>query len=576
MSKVEIKITKDIAQEVGLKKLAPFGVNKDSWTWKNDTLLDLARMDKKKIADLQMLLSTNADVRGVSVLLRDIETWKAAIALGAGKQKARTCRHFEPLLTKFIQEIKSHHLYGKIDGMADVYVAYYVAKTHYFPPQTNPPRQSYVSIQLSWEEFGGKKDKSVIFHEEDCRSMTVIEALARKNLYAETSQLRAKYVAQVTRFAEIAPQIGKQYLATGTAVDDLDGNPSGRDDSWYWRVTHTIQMERDDYPTRVVIDVFYEDIKSDRDRDDDRVDLCTWFWHNLEKRKPDEDEDESEAVDGSEEIPELEIPIHPLAAVFDLSKHLRLRIHVDYLTEYVYEKHMDEKLILPDDVKSFVKILVEYKSATFHDVIKGKSGGAPVLLTGPPGTGKTLTAEIFAEHEQRALYSIQCSQLGTDPAELEDELLKVFARSRRWNAVMLLDEADVYVRERGSDLQQNAIVGVFLRVLEYQSSVLFLTTNRPDDVDDAIASRCIARIDFKTPTVEDQTKIWQMLAECSKINLSVKTISEIVAKSKGITGRDVKNLLKLAHSVSAANGKPITASMVEFVKRFKPTHDKSA
>lgn len=575
---MEIKITKGIAREVGEKELIQFGVNKDSWSWKHDTLLDLARMDKQKIVALQMLLANNAEVRGVSVILRDIETWKAAIALGAGKQKARTCRHFEPLLTKFVQSIKRHHLYSRVSDMADVYVAYYVTRIEYHPPRKSGDHYypAYVSMDLAWEEFGGKKDKKVHFGEDDCRSMTVIEALARKNLYSETADLRSKYVAQAKRFAEIAPCIGKQYLASGTAVDDLDGNPSGQDDSWYWKKTHTVQMEREGQPTRVVIDVFVEDVKTNRD-EDDNVDLHTWFWRNIEKRKsdPDNDDEDDEAVDGSDEAPEIEVPIHPLAAVFDLSKHLRLRIHVDYLAEYIYEPNMDEKLILPSDVKELVKILVEHKNTEFHDVIKGKSGGAVVLLTGPPGTGKTLTAEVYAESEQRALYSVQCSQLGTNPNELEDELLKVFTRSRRWNAVMLLDEADVYVRERGSDLQQNAIVGVFLRVLEYQSSVLFLTTNRPDDVDDAIASRCIARIDFKIPDAESQTKLWSMLSACSGIKLSVKTIQEIVGKSEGITGRDVKNLLKLAHSVSSANGKPITADTVEFVKRFKPTQAKS-
>ena len=38
----------------------------------------------------------------------------------------------------------------------------------------------------------------------------------------------------------------------------------------------------------------------------------------------------------------------------------------------------------------------------------------------------------------------------------------------------------------------NAVVGVFLRVLEYFNGLLFLTTNRIDDIDEAIVSRCIA------------------------------------------------------------------------------------
>ena len=103
---------------------------------------------------------------------------------------------------------------------------------------------------------------------------------------------------------------------------------------------------------------------------------------------------------------------------------------------------------------------------------------------------------------QRPLYSVQCSQLGLEPADLERELLKIFTRAARWNAILLLDEADVYIHRRGSDIQQNAIVGVFLRVLEYYSGVMFLTTNRAELVDDAIASRCLARIDYQSVTLE--------------------------------------------------------------------------
>ena len=59
----------------------------------------------------------------------------------------------------------------------------------------------------------------------------------------------------------------------------------------------------------------------------------------------------------------------------------------------------------------------------------------------------------------------------------------------------LLDEADVFVLERGLDLVQNAIVAEFLRTLEYFDGLLFLTTNRMNGVDEAILARCAAVIE---------------------------------------------------------------------------------
>lgn len=47
------------------------------------------------------------------------------------------------------------------------------------------------------------------------------------------------------------------------------------------------------------------------------------------------------------------------------------------------------------------------------------------------------------------------------------------------NAVVLFDESDVFLEERTqADLQRNALVSAFLRVLEYYDGILILTTNR--------------------------------------------------------------------------------------------------
>ena len=169
------------------------------------------------------------------------------------------------------------------------------------------------------------------------------------------------------------------------------------------------------------------------------------------------------------------------------------------------------------------------------------------------------------------MYSVQASQLGINPEHLEEELLLVLRRASRWNAIMLLDEADVYVHERGNDLDQNAIVGVFLRVLEYHTSILFLTTNRSDIVDDAIASRCIARIDYPYPSKEDQKRIWHVLSESSGIKLDEEVIDGFVEKKNKFSGRDIKNLLKLSNLRAISDEKAITVKDIEYVAQFNPT-----
>lgn len=596
---MNIKLLRVAAEEIGLSRFEEFGINKDSWDWKQKTLIDLTVLDKKKILKLRHIIEPYKTVRGAGTMIRDIDTWLRVLEEGAEEIRARSCRQFEPLLIRLIGQVPSHRIYKRADEFEEIYLCYYVdeIRFHEEDDRSGYKTPAHVDMKLVYESFGGKRKSTVNFYIEDIRGKSTLEAVAAQGFYLETDDLRSAYLDQMSRFGKITKQIGKQYLAKGTATDqDMDGNPDGRNSSWYWTRAHVYQMGQDNLANRVLIDVFRENEEKERERD---VHVSHYFWavegnkrlinQQIEKesgkrRKEGgrniEDlsrKDMDEMVEDLDiEPPEIEIPIHPYVAIFDLRRHLRLKIHVNCLSEYIYDIEISEKLILPKYLKDLVAMLIEHKGAAFNDIIEGKSGGAVVLLSGPPGTGKTLTAEVYAEAEQKGLYSVQCSQLGTDPECLEDELLKIFTRAHRWGAVLLLDEADVYVRSRGSDLQQNAIVGVFLRVLEYQSNVLFLTTNRPEDVDDAVASRCVARLNYKVPSAEDQAKIWRVLAGLSDIHIDDKTIQEIVSDNPDLSGRDVKNLLKLGYLVSSNMEISISPKVIKFVRQFKPTQSLTA
>ena len=149
-------------------------------------------------------------------------------------------------------------------------------------------------------------------------------------------------------------------------------------------------------------------------------------------------------------------------------------------------------------------------------------------------------------------------------------------RGSRWNAVVLLDEADVYIDERGGDIHQNAVVAAFLRVLENHEATIFLTTNRLERVDDAIASRCLARIDYAMPTAGDQKLIWKVLNDNNETGLTDELIDEIVTRHGDLSGRDIKQLLKLAVLWAAGTNEPITAETIDFAASFMPTRSASA
>ena len=93
------------------------------------------------------------------------------------------------------------------------------------------------------------------------------------------------------------------------------------------------------------------------------------------------------------------------------------------------------------------------------DFIRGKGEGQVILLHGPPGTGKTLTAEAIAEYTKRPLLSITGADLGDTPTAVEVNLLKMFKNANEWDAIVLLDEADIYMQRRTiDDLARNSVV----------------------------------------------------------------------------------------------------------------------
>ena len=67
----------------------------------------------------------------------------------------------------------------------------------------------------------------------------------------------------------------------------------------------------------------------------------------------------------------------------------------------------------------------------------------------------------------RPVYVVSGGDLGTTAATLDRELKMIFDLSPIWDAIVLIDEADVFLEERSSiNLERNAMVAVFLRQIE--------------------------------------------------------------------------------------------------------------
>lgn len=79
-----------------------------------------------------------------------------------------------------------------------------------------------------------------------------------------------------------------------------------------------------------------------------------------------------------------------------------------------------------------------------------------------------------------------------------------------WKAIILLDEADVFMAKRHpQDISRNELVSIFLRELEYFPGIIFLTTNLYSTIDPAFRSRVSMHLLFKPLTFEARLGIWK-------------------------------------------------------------------
>jgi hypothetical protein len=228
---------------------------------------------------------------------------------------------------------------------------------------------------------------------------------------------------------------------------------------------------------------------------------------------------------------------------------------IDDLSEIKFNENAFDTLVLDQDKKDIISALVKNADAGFTDIIKGKSGGCIFLLHGPPGVGKTLTSEAIAETMKAPLYSVSVGELGINPGELEEKLREILDIASTWKAQILIDEADIFLERRNeNDIIRNAMVGVFLRLLEYHQGILFLTTNRVKNIDEAFYSRISVALHYKTLSVADRKKIWTNLLKCAGVNgLDVNDLA-----NHNVNGRQIKTTIRLAQALAREKNEKVS------------------
>ncbi|KAK2764865.1 hypothetical protein FQN54_008562 [Arachnomyces sp. PD_36] len=230
-----------------------------------------------------------------------------------------------------------------------------------------------------------------------------------------------------------------------------------------------------------------------------------------------------------------------------------LELYIDGVKEITWNQRAFDSLVLPhaqQDLKQLILAFAEAQSKNvdgFDDIIQGKGRGVIMLLSGPPGVGKTLTAESVAEVMKVPLYTLSAGDLGTSASGVEQTLKDILSIVPRWGAILLLDEADVFMEARTArDLARNELVSVFLRMLEYYEGFLFLTSNRAENIDPAFESRIHVSLNYPELDPTSRRQIWTQFLGDEHIGGFTRQELDQMAEVP-LNGRQIKNVLRTAH-----------------------------
>ncbi|KAF8824540.1 hypothetical protein HHX47_DHR8000307 [Lentinula edodes] len=243
---------------------------------------------------------------------------------------------------------------------------------------------------------------------------------------------------------------------------------------------------------------------------------------------------------------------------------------MDRLQDIEWSDDLFNFLVLGQKQKMLISALVRQHVTDdnqFDDFVQGKGKGLVGLLSGRPGCGKTLTAEAIAEKTHRALYVVSAGELGTHPKEVDERLTLILQLAQTWHAVLLLDEAEVFLQRRDfTDLARNALVSIFLRQLEYYHGVLILTTNMINHIDPAFESRIHFSIQYPDLDFDARKLIWKTFF--TKVMDQSNFISpEDLDRLAGyqLNGRQIKNMVGSAQAIALDRNAPLTVEHVDTV-----------
>jgi hypothetical protein len=175
------------------------------------------------------------------------------------------------------------------------------------------------------------------------------------------------------------------------------------------------------------------------------------------------------------------------------------------------------------------------------------SGRKGLLFYGPPGTGKTHTIHYLASQlRDHTTLLITAEQV---------MLLSEYFRLARFlqPSMVIVEDVDLIARERThmhspfEEILLNKLLNEIDGLREDADVLVVMTTNRPDQIEPALASRpgrIDQAIEFPLPDDEGRTKLVRLYAR--DLEVSPEIVALIVRRTSGVSPAFIKELMRRA------------------------------
>jgi SpoVK/Ycf46/Vps4 family AAA+-type ATPase len=184
-----------------------------------------------------------------------------------------------------------------------------------------------------------------------------------------------------------------------------------------------------------------------------------------------------------------------------------------------------------------------------------------LCLYGPPGTGKTAFGDYLAARLDLPVIRRRASDLiSAWLGETEAKIARMFREAERSGAMVLLDEADSFLRSRETAAHSWEVTQVneLLVQMESFTGLFIATTNHFGSTDPASLRRFDFKIRFDYPTPEQSWELFQCVIERQRVVYDVdeSLLRERLAKLGNLAPGDFATVIRQ----SAILGEALTAT----------------